>query len=72
MFEKFVNAGAWLLILFGLAHAVHVGRSADVEPYLWIGSLFLIVQGIMTIVYLRAGHRDMMLQGNAESSQVGG
>ena len=72
MFEKFVNAGAWLLILCGLAHAVRVGRSADVEPYLWVGSLFLIVQGIITIVYLRAGHRDMRLQGNAESSQVGG
>ena len=72
MFEKFVNAGAWLLIPLGLAHAVHVGRSADVEPYLWGGSLFLIVQGIMTIVYLRAGPSGTSLQGNAESSQIRG
>jgi len=72
VFEKFVNTGAWLLVLFGLAHAVHVGRSADVEPYLWGGSLFLIVQGIMTIVYLRAGPSGTSLQGNAESSQIRG
>jgi len=72
VFEKFVNTGAWLLVLFGLAHAVHVGRSADVEPYLWSGSLFLIVQGIMTIVYLRAGPSGTSLQGNAESSQIRG
>jgi uncharacterized membrane protein HdeD (DUF308 family) len=69
VFEKFVNAGAWLLIPLGLAHAVHVGLSADVEPYLWGGSLFLIVQGIITLLYLRAGHSDTSFQENAESSQ---
>ena len=61
MIEKFVNVGAWLLIPLVVAHAVHVGRSADVEPYLWVGSLFLILQGIMTLVYLRTGHIDSRL-----------
>ena len=61
MVEKFVNVGAWLLIPLGMVHAVHVGRSADVEPYLWVGSLFLILQGIMTLVYLRTGHTDSRL-----------
>lgn len=56
--EKFICLGAWLLIPLGVLHAVHVSRSDDVEPYLWVGSLFLIIQGVMTLVFLKARHTD--------------
>lgn len=51
--ERLVSAGAILLIVLSIAHAVHVGRSDDVEPYLWLGSLFLFAQGLLTIALLR-------------------
>ena len=51
--NKVVGLGAVLLIVLGILHAIHVGRSADVEPYLWAVSLFLIVQGVLTLVLLR-------------------
>ena len=53
MLEKLVNIGAALLIALGIAHAVHVGRGADVEPYLWAASCFLMAQGALTLVLLR-------------------
>ena len=37
--KRLVSTGATLLIVAGIAHAVHVGRADDVEPYLWLGSL---------------------------------
>lgn len=52
-----VQCGACLSILLGLGHALHVGRSDDVEPYLWIASLFLVVQGLATMILIR-GNRD--------------
>ena len=51
--NKFVGLGASLLIVLGILHAIHVGRSDDVEPYLWAASLFLIAQGILTLIFLR-------------------
>lgn len=51
--NKVVGVGAALLIALGVLHAVHVGRSDDVEPYLWAVSLFLIMQGVLTLVVLR-------------------
>ena len=51
--KKAITAGGVLLILFEILHAIHVGRADDVEPYLWAASLFLIVQGILTLVYVR-------------------
>lgn len=51
--ERLVSVGAILLIVLSIAHAVHVGRSDDVEPYLWLGSLFLFAQGLLTIALLR-------------------
>ena len=53
LMQKLVGLGAALLIILGLLHAVHVGRSDDVEPYLWAVSLFLIVQGVLTLVLLK-------------------
>ena len=51
--NKVVSLGAALLIILGILHAIHVGRSDDVEPYLWVASLFLIAQGILTLNLLR-------------------
>ena len=51
--EKAITAGGALLIVLGLLHGVHVARADDVEPYLWAASLFLIVQGIATLIYMR-------------------
>ena len=50
---KIVGFGAVLLIVLGFLHAVHVGRSDDVEPYLWAVSLFLVLQGALTLVFLK-------------------
>ena len=47
--KRVVLIGSILLIVLGLLHAIHVGRSDDVEPYLWAGSIFLVVQGLVTI-----------------------
>ena len=56
--KRTVLLGAILLIVLGIWHAVHVGRSDDVEPYLWIASVFLVIQGLLTIKLIRrAGHR---------------
>lgn len=55
--RQVVRIGAALLIVMGVLHAVHVGRSHDVEPYLWAASLFLIVQGILTLALLRRGNK---------------
>lgn len=51
--KRVITAGGALLILLGILHAIHVGRSEDVEPYLWAASLFLIVQGVLTLAYVR-------------------
>ncbi len=51
--NKVVGLGAALLIFLGILHAIHVGRSTDVEPYLWAASLFMIAQGILTLKFLR-------------------
>ena len=51
--KKAITLGGALLIVLGLFHGVHVARSDDVEPYLWAASLFLIVQGILTLIYIR-------------------
>ena len=53
MLRRLVGLGAVLLIVLGVAHAVHVGRSDDVEPYLWAASIFLVVQGILTLVFVK-------------------
>ena len=37
--------GSALLIAMGIAHAIHVGRADDVEPYLWGASLILVSAG---------------------------
>ena len=52
MLRTLLNVGAVFLILLGIAHAVHVGRSSDVEPYLWGASCFLVAQGSVTLAYL--------------------
>ena len=51
--KRTVLGGAILLIILGVLHGVHVGTSDDVEPYLWIASAFLLLQGMMTIVLIR-------------------
>lgn len=51
--ERIVLIGAILSIAFGMLHAVHVGTSDDVEPYLWAASAFLVLQGIATINLIR-------------------
>jgi len=57
--KRFVSAGAILLIILSIAHAVHVGRSDDVEPYLWLGSLFLLTQGLLTVAPVRRRERPI-------------
>lgn len=52
--QRIVTSGAGLLIVLGVLHAVHVGRASDVEPYLWAVSLFLIVQGVLTLIFARS------------------
>ena len=51
--RNIVFIGGVLLIALGIWHGVHVGRADDVEPYLWLGSLFLIVQGVLTVTWVR-------------------
>ena len=51
--QRTVLVGAILLITLGVSHAVHVGRSDDVEPYLWVASLFMVIQGLLTIILIR-------------------
>jgi hypothetical protein len=51
--QRLVFLGAIGLIVLGVLHAVHVGRSDDVEPYLWGASLFLVAQGFLTIKLIR-------------------
>ena len=51
--KRLVLLGAFGLIALGVLHAVHVGRSDDVEPYLWVASLFMIAQGVCTILLMR-------------------
>ena len=58
MLRTLVLIGAALLILMGIAHAVHVGRADDVEPYLWGASVILMAQGLLTLAYLRRGTRQ--------------
>ena len=41
----------------GVLHAVQVSRSHDVELNLWAASLFLIVQGFLTLALLRRGNK---------------
>ena len=58
MLRRFVFLGAIFLIALGVMHAIHVGRADDVEPYLWAASLFMLVQGSLTILLLlRSGQR---------------
>ena len=54
--ERSVVLGAILLIVLGVLHAVHVGRSEDVEPYLWVASMFMVIQGLLTINFVRRAH----------------
>ena len=56
--RRIVHIGAILLIALGILHAMHVGTSDDVEPYLWGASAFLVVQGIITIGLIRGARRD--------------
>jgi hypothetical protein len=51
--KRTVLFGAILLIVLGMGHAIHVGQSDDVEPYLWVASVFALVQGLLTIVLIR-------------------
>ncbi len=55
--NKALTLGGGLLIVLGTLHAVHVALAADVEPYLWAASLFLIAQGILTLVFMRKNQR---------------
>ncbi len=48
-----VSLGAVFLIILGVAHAVYVARAEDVEPYLWMASIILVVQGLLTLLYFR-------------------
>ena len=52
--RKIISVGAVLLIIMGIWHASHVGRADDVEPYLWVASLFLMVQGVLTLIFVRS------------------
>ena len=52
--KSIVRIGARLLIALGILHAVQVGLSDDVEPYLWLASAFLVAQGFLTIRLTRA------------------
>ena len=49
-----VSVGAIFQIALGALHALHVARASDVEPYLWVASLFLIIQGAVTLKFLRS------------------
>ena len=51
--KNIVLGGAFVLIVLGVWHAVHVGRASDVEPYLWVVSVFLFIQGLLTIALIR-------------------
>ncbi len=48
-----VSFGAVFLIILGVAHAIHVALSEDVEPYRWLASIILVVQGLLTLLYFR-------------------
>jgi membrane protein implicated in regulation of membrane protease activity len=48
-----IIGGSVTLIVLGFLHAVYVGQSDDIEPYLWLASVFLIVHGILTLIYMR-------------------
>ena len=56
--KRIVLIGAVLLVVLGGLHALHVGTSDDVEPYLWIASAFLVVQGIATVLLIRRAEKD--------------
>lgn len=53
MLRTLITSGSVLLIILGGVRAIYVATSNDVEPYLWLVSVFLIVQGTLTLVYLR-------------------
>lgn len=55
--KRMVLLGALMLIALGILHALHVGRSDDVEPYIWIASLFMTMQGTLTILLIRDAER---------------
>jgi len=66
--RQFVSLRSVLLMILGVMHAVYVGRFYDVEPYLWIVSIFLGFQGLITLSFVRrAGHPVAQ----AESAQAG-
>ncbi len=49
--------GSLMLIALGLGFAVRVAMADDIEPYLWLVSVLLIAQGVLTIVFLRRVRR---------------
>lgn len=51
--KMIVLAGALLLIMLGVLFAVHVLRAHDSELHLLAVSLFLVFQGVMTLMILR-------------------
>lgn len=56
--KKVIALGSVLLIVLGVLHGVHVGRADDVEPYLWAASLFLVLQGVVTLIFVRKVRDD--------------
>ena len=58
--ERAVSIGAVLLVAVGVLHAIHVARADDVEPYLWVGSIFLVLQGVITLVWMRRSIRGRL------------
>lgn len=57
MLKTLLWCGSLILIAIGLGHAIHVAMADTIEPYMWLVSLLLIAQGMMTIVFLRRVRR---------------
>lgn len=49
--KKWLLSGSILLIILGFSHFFYVALSTDIEPYLWIFSIFLVAQGIASLFY---------------------
>ena len=58
MLRRLIRIGGACLMALGIAHAMHVTRSHDVEYYLLIVSSGLFSQGVLTLLYLRQESRS--------------
>lgn len=51
--KKWLLSGSIVLIILGFGHFFYVALASDVEPYLWIFSIFLVAQGAASLFYFK-------------------